>query len=123
MINTHANIIELPIDNGHTEFTIFYMFDFHLGEAGKVLGIGTDIIDVDRVKDACENHKDRFIQRIFTSAEIEYCQKKEILTPIMPPGLQQKKQLAKLLQPVLVNTWTGLLSKSVKGVVKSLLFI
>ena len=38
-----------------------------------ILGIGTDIIEVKRVRDVIERHGDRFINRLFTSIEIEYC--------------------------------------------------
>lgn len=38
-----------------------------------ILGIGTDIIEVKRVREIIERHGDRFIHRIFTQLEIEYC--------------------------------------------------
>ena len=37
--------------------------------------IGTDIIEVARIKDAMENEK--FADRVFTSKEIEYCESKK----------------------------------------------
>lgn len=40
-----------------------------------VLGIGIDIIEVKRIKKLAEKNP-RFLQRIFTSREINYCQKK-----------------------------------------------
>ena len=36
--------------------------------------IGTDIIEVNRIKNAMENEK--FVLRVFTSKEIEYCESK-----------------------------------------------
>lgn len=36
--------------------------------------IGTDIIEVDRIKNAMEN--ERFVLRVFTNREIEYCESK-----------------------------------------------
>jgi holo-[acyl-carrier protein] synthase len=40
---------------------------------GLVIGIGTDIIEVDRIKRAHERHGDRFLGRIYTDEEREYC--------------------------------------------------
>lgn len=36
--------------------------------------LGTDIIEVDRVKRAIENGNGRFSKRVFTQEEIEYCE-------------------------------------------------
>ena len=41
-----------------------------------VIGIGIDIIDVERVKKLAEKNP-RFLQKIFTPKEIEYCSKKK----------------------------------------------
>lgn len=36
-------------------------------------GIGTDITDVPRIKHSFEEYGDRFLKRVFTETEIEYC--------------------------------------------------
>lgn len=41
-----------------------------------IVGIGLDMIEVERVKKALEQHS-RFSSRVFTSGEIEYCQGKK----------------------------------------------
>ncbi|MEM7784101.1 MAG: holo-ACP synthase [Planctomycetota bacterium] len=41
--------------------------------ASGVYGIGTDIIECDRIAQMIEKHQDVFIQRVFTESEIEYC--------------------------------------------------
>ena len=41
-----------------------------------VLGIGIDIIEVARVKNLAEKNP-RFLKRIFTAEEVEYCSKKK----------------------------------------------
>jgi holo-[acyl-carrier protein] synthase len=41
-----------------------------------VLGTGIDIIDVERIKAIAERNT-RFLEKIFTSCEIEYCLKKK----------------------------------------------
>ncbi|MCE5329411.1 holo-ACP synthase [bacterium] len=42
----------------------------------KIFGIGTDIIEVHRVKNAIEKHP-RFLEKIYTCKEISYCQSKK----------------------------------------------
>ncbi len=39
-----------------------------------ILGIGNDITEVQRIQDAIEKHGERFLKRVFTPTEIEYCQ-------------------------------------------------
>ena len=39
-----------------------------------IYGIGTDIIEVERIKNAIEKYGDRFLNRIFTDNEIKYCE-------------------------------------------------
>jgi holo-[acyl-carrier protein] synthase len=38
-----------------------------------IFGIGTDIVEVKRIKDAIELYGKRFLDRIFTKIEQEYC--------------------------------------------------
>lgn len=40
-----------------------------------ITGIGVDIIEIDRLKNIIDKYKDIFLRRIFTSKEIEYCNK------------------------------------------------
>ena len=40
-----------------------------------IKGIGTDIVEIDRIKDAVKRHGDGFLKRIFTAREIDYCTK------------------------------------------------
>lgn len=39
---------------------------------------GTDIVEVSRIKDAIEENKNSFIQRVFTQQEIKYCESKKV---------------------------------------------
>lgn len=41
-----------------------------------VLGIGIDIIEIDRIKQSVDNYGDRFLKKIFTEKEINYSQTK-----------------------------------------------
>ena len=35
---------------------------------------GTDIIEIERVKESIENIGEKFLKRVFTDKEIEYCE-------------------------------------------------
>lgn len=39
-----------------------------------IYGIGTDIIEVKRIQEISEKYGDKFLKRIFTPLEIEYCE-------------------------------------------------
>jgi holo-[acyl-carrier protein] synthase len=41
-----------------------------------IVGLGIDIAEVDRIREAIERHGRRFIHRIYTSAEIAYVERK-----------------------------------------------
>jgi len=38
-----------------------------------IVGIGIDIVEIKRLRATLERQKDRFLRRVFTSAEQEYC--------------------------------------------------
>lgn len=40
------------------------------------IGCGTDIIEIDRIKESIEELGERFINRIYTKSEVEYCESK-----------------------------------------------
>jgi len=44
-----------------------------LPTGGNVIGAGTDIVDVARIRSAHQRHKDRFLARIYTASERDYC--------------------------------------------------
>ena len=39
---------------------------------------GTDIIEIDRIKESIENIGEKFLNRVYTKKEIEYCESKKI---------------------------------------------
>jgi holo-[acyl-carrier protein] synthase len=41
-----------------------------------IVGTGIDIAEVPRIREAIARHGQRFLQRIFTEAEIKYCESK-----------------------------------------------
>lgn len=48
-------------------------FDIQLPPGGLVIGVGADIIEVSRVRGVLERHPERFLGRVFTDEEREYC--------------------------------------------------
>ncbi|MEG9438055.1 holo-ACP synthase [Edaphobacter sp. HDX4] len=42
-----------------------------------IVGVGTDMIEISRIEDSIQRFGDRFLDRIFTSGEIRYCQQKK----------------------------------------------
>lgn len=44
-----------------------------LPPGGVLLGLGADVVDVDRIRGVHERQGDRFLQRVFTAAELDYC--------------------------------------------------
>jgi holo-[acyl-carrier protein] synthase len=42
-----------------------------------IVGLGIDITEVSRIRAAIERHGQRFLQRVFTPAEIRYCDSKK----------------------------------------------
>lgn len=42
------------------------------------ISVGTDIIEIERIKKIIENKKDKFLESIYTKCEIEYCESKNV---------------------------------------------
>jgi holo-[acyl-carrier protein] synthase len=55
------------------EMRIIVLYLFGRWSMGTILGIGTDVVEVDRFRSALERHGDRLVERAFTEAEARYC--------------------------------------------------
>jgi holo-[acyl-carrier protein] synthase len=42
-----------------------------------VIGVGTDLMEIARIQQSIARFGDRFLHRVYTLAEIEYCQRKK----------------------------------------------
>jgi holo-[acyl-carrier protein] synthase len=62
-----------------------------------IVGIGVDIVEVDRVRQAIERQEDRFLNRIFTPAEQEFCRKHHNSFPHYAVRFAAKEALFKAL--------------------------
>jgi len=38
-----------------------------------IMGVGIDIIEIDRIQDSVDKYGDRFLNKIYTESELEYC--------------------------------------------------
>lgn len=60
-----------------------------------ICGIGTDIVEIKRIKDAIENWGERFLKKIFTKNEISYCYKKKDPYPHLAVRFAAKEAVIK----------------------------
>lgn len=42
-----------------------------------IIGLGTDIVEIDRIDQMIKRHGDSFLNRVYTAGEIAYCQKRK----------------------------------------------
>ena len=66
-------------------------------------GIGTDIIEISRIEEALEKHQERFLDRLFTKKEQEYCQKHKNPLPNYAGRFAAKEAILKALGTGLVG--------------------
>lgn len=63
-----------------------------------VLGVGIDLADYARIAAAIERSGERFLDRIYTAAEQQYCQRRRDPVPCLCSRFAAKEALAKALQ-------------------------
>src|SRR3990172_9250612 len=54
---------------------LYFLPDLGQNSLAMIVGIGADIAEVQRVREAIERHGERFLQRVFTAQEIGYCRR------------------------------------------------
>jgi len=62
-----------------------------------IYGIGTDIVEIIRIKDAVEKWGERFLKKIFTENEISYCYKKKDPFPHLAVRFAAKEAFIKAI--------------------------
>lgn len=62
-----------------------------------VLGVGTDLIEIARVEASLERYGQRFLERVFTPQEIEYCMRKRRPAESLAARFAAKESGAKAL--------------------------
>ena len=62
-----------------------------------VLGIGTDLMEIERIAQSVDRFGERFLRRIFTRREIQYCQQKKSAAESFAARFAAKEAGAKAL--------------------------
>jgi holo-[acyl-carrier protein] synthase len=62
-----------------------------------VLGLGTDLIEIERVQRSIDRFGDRFLERVFTPGEIAYCMRKKSFAESFAARFAAKEAAAKAL--------------------------
>ena len=63
----------------------------------KIFGIGTDIVNIKRIKKILKNNGTRFKNKIFSKSEINYCEKKRDPGPFYAKRFAAKEAFSKAL--------------------------
>ena len=63
----------------------------------KVFGIGTDMVNIKRIKKILKNNGTRFKNKIFSESEINYCEKKRDPAPFYAKRFAAKEAFSKAL--------------------------
>ncbi len=67
--------------------------EFFLGRL--VLGVGTDLVEVARIRAALERHGDKFLHRLYTDEEIAYCRRHRDPHPFLAARFAAKEAASK----------------------------
>ncbi len=62
-----------------------------------IVGIGVDIVQLSRIRALCERHDERFLGRILTEREQEYCRRRVDPVPSVASRFAAKEALLKAL--------------------------
>ena len=78
-----------------------------------IVKTGTDIIEVERIKESIEKLEDKFLNRVFTENEIKYCEEKNITKyEHYAARFAAKEAIFKAISPLLDNKfgidWTDI---------------
>ena len=66
-------------------------------DVGSILGIGTDIIEIERIRKSLETHGLRMLARLFTTQEQDYCLKYKDPVPHFAGRFAAKEAIVKAL--------------------------
>lgn len=69
--------------------------NFAIPEGGIVRGVGTDIIECERIAKVFERQKDRFLKRVYTEGEQAYCLKMKNPVPHLAARFAAKEAVSK----------------------------
>lgn len=62
-----------------------------------IAGLGSDVIEIERIRKSVTRFQERFLKRVFTSDELKYCQSKADPAPHLAGRFAAKEALVKAL--------------------------
>lgn len=62
-----------------------------------IVGVGIDIVDVKRIASLLERYGERFLRRVFTDSEVDYCRSKHNPSPYLSARFAAKEAASKAL--------------------------
>lgn len=65
-----------------------------------ILGIGIDIIEIDRIEKSIENYKEHFLNKIYTQTELDYSMSKKNRSQHLAARFAAKEAIIKALSSV-----------------------
>ena len=69
----------------------------------RIVGTGIDIVEVDRIAKTAERYGDRFLNRVFTEAEADYCRSRGVPAQHLAGRFAVKEAVLKALE----TGWSG----------------
>lgn len=63
----------------------------------RIVGMGLDATEIDRIAEVLQRHGDRFLRRIYTDGEIAYCQRHRDPSPSLAARFAAKEAAMKAL--------------------------
>jgi len=69
--------------------------NFSLPEGGIVRSVGTDLIECTRIQRVLERQKERFLERVYTEGERDYCMKMKNPVPHLAARFAAKEAVSK----------------------------
>lgn len=73
----------------------------------RILGLGMDLVEIDRIEESFNRYGDRFLQRFFILRKSNMPALNPVLPSHSPPDLPRRKPLPKLLARELDNPCLG----------------
>ncbi|MDR0553004.1 MAG: holo-ACP synthase [Holosporales bacterium] len=70
-----------------------------------IIGVGTDIVDIRRIAAAIGRHGDRFLERIFTRSEINFCRSRLLSIESFAKIFAAKEAIIKAISYTNGMTW------------------
>ena len=89
-----------------------------------IVGLGTDVVENDRIGELYEKHGRRFLERIFTEQEIEYSLSRADPVPYLSSRFAAKEASIKALTlpPGMMLNWKDIRVEGISFGVKTLVF-